>query len=93
MSEIKDVQQAILAASEFQFLNGKTIAYVRRMTDEELECFHYSGNPVIIFFTDNSYLMPLSDEEGNDVGAIEWVSSKDENKTLHRSPRYCRVKM
>jgi hypothetical protein len=51
-------------------LVGKTIKNVRYLTDEEMEEFMWYKRPVVIFFTDGSYMIPSADDEGNDGGAI-----------------------
>jgi len=52
------------------FLVGKTIQSVRYMNDEEMEDFMWYHKPVIIKFTDGSYIIPQKDDEGNDGGAL-----------------------
>lgn len=52
------------------FLVGKTIKSVRYMTDAEMEDFMWYRKPVIIDFTDGSWIIPQSDDEGNDGGAL-----------------------
>jgi len=51
-------------------LMGKTIAYVRYMTEKEKEDHGWYKSPLIIFFTDKSYIYSSSDDEGNDGGAM-----------------------
>ena len=62
-------------ALEFNFLIGKTIKYIRYMTSKESENFGYYKRPLIIYFDDNSILIPQSDDEGNDGGSM-WHSGK-----------------
>ena len=52
------------------FLVGKTIKSVRYMTDAEMEDFMWYRKPVIIDFTDGSWIIPQSDDEGNNGGAL-----------------------
>ena len=52
------------------FLVGKTIQSVRYMNDEEMNDFMWYHKPVIIKFTDGSYIIPQKDDEGNDGGAL-----------------------
>jgi hypothetical protein len=52
------------------FLVGKTIWSVRYMNDKEMEDFMWSKKPIIIEFTDGSYIIPQRDDEGNDGGAL-----------------------
>jgi hypothetical protein len=53
-----------------EFLVGKTIKSVRYMTDEEMEDFMWYSKPVIIDFTDGSWIIPQSDDEGNNGGSL-----------------------
>jgi hypothetical protein len=53
-----------------EFLVGKTIKSVRYMTDAEMEDFMWYKKPVIIDFTDGSYMIPQSDDEGNNGGSL-----------------------
>lgn len=52
------------------FLVGKTIDSVRYMNDKEMNDFMWYKKPVIIKFTDGSYIIPQRDDEGNDGGAL-----------------------
>ena len=58
------------------FLVGKTIENARYLSKEEMnECFgeeDYGGMkvPLVIEFTDGSWIFPMSDDEGNDGGSI-----------------------
>lgn len=54
------------------FLEGKTIKHVRYMTRSELvkvgsDWIHV---PLVIIFTDGSYIFPMRDDEGNDGGSL-----------------------
>ncbi len=61
------------------FLVGKTIKSVRYMNDKEMNNFMWSKKPVIITFTDGSYIIPQKDDEGNDGGALY---TSDDDTTL-----------
>jgi len=52
------------------FLIGKTIKSVRYMTDKEMNDFMWHKKPVVIDFTDGSWIIPQSDDEGNNGGAL-----------------------
>jgi hypothetical protein len=57
----------------FGDLVGKRVARVRRLTAKELEGLMWAGSgatPIVIEFTDNSYIIPMRDEEGNDSGGL-----------------------
>jgi hypothetical protein len=51
-------------------LIGKTVKSVRYMTDEEMEKFGWYSKPLVIQFTDGTYLYSSADDEGNDGGAL-----------------------
>lgn len=51
-------------------LKGKTIDRVRFLGDEDMEILDWSNRPVVITFTDGSFIIPQSDDEGNDGGSI-----------------------
>ena len=51
-------------------LVGKTIKEVRYMTDKEAEDFMWYKKPIVIVFTDGSYIIPQMDDEGNDGGSV-----------------------
>lgn len=57
-------------ALNFTFLTGKTIAIVRYMTEAECKKLMWDKRPLLIRFTDGSYIIPQSDDEGNDGGAM-----------------------
>ena len=57
-------------ANNFTFLTGKTIASVRYMTEQECKRLMWVSRPLLIRFTDGSYIIPQMDDEGNDGGAM-----------------------
>jgi|TARA_R100001460_G_scaffold82008_2_gene122966 hypothetical protein len=69
-----------------KFLVGKIIQNARYLSQEEMnECFgeeDYGGMkvPLVIEFTDGSWIFPMSDDEGNDGGAL--ATSSQEEPTL-----------
>ena len=64
---------------KFVNIEGKTIAAVRWMTEDELDMFGWGdqGDGVILFFNDGSWLVPSSDPEGNGPGFIETGGNDD----------------
>jgi hypothetical protein len=60
--------------NEYGMLVGKTIASVRLMTEaEEMTMAWPHGGwrvPVVFVFTDGSVMVPMSDDEGNEPGAL-----------------------
>ena len=65
-------------ALEFNFLIGKTIKYIRYMTNKETDNFGFYKRPLIIYFDDHSFLIPQSDDEGNDGGAMYYQNKQKE---------------
>ena len=65
------------------FLVGKTIKQARYLFKDEMDnCFGEdeegaSKVPLIIEFTDGSYIFPMSDDEGNDGGALGTSNEKE----------------
>ena len=56
-----------------KFLVGKTVKTARYLTKEELiDCFGDDTYkvPLVIEFTDGSWIFPMSDDEGNNGGAL-----------------------
>lgn len=51
-------------------LKGKTVKEVRYMTKAEAKESMWFSRPLIIWFTDGSYIIPMADDEGNDGGAM-----------------------
>jgi len=51
-------------------LVGKTIKNVRYMNNKELEQHYWYKRPLIIFFTDGTYMYSSADDEGNDGGSL-----------------------
>lgn len=59
-----------------KFLKGKTIKGVEYLTQKEADDSMWYSRPVVIVFTDGSYIIPMSDDEGNDGGSL-YTSDKD----------------
>lgn len=59
-----------------RFLKGKTIKEVKYLSKTEAENSMWYKRPVVIIFTDGSYIIPMADDEGNDGGAM-YTSDKD----------------
>lgn len=57
-------------ANNFMFLVAKKISSVRYMTQEEADAFMWDKRPLVIRFTDGSFLVPQMDDEGNNGGAM-----------------------
>lgn len=59
-------------------LSGKTIKEVRWFCEKETEYRMWHNRPIVIEFEDGSILVPFSDEEGNDGGAM-WYADDSNN--------------
>lgn len=82
MTDNKLIDQIIKDASKH--LIGKKIVDVRYITKEEMkESYWYSRCPVLIL-DDGTIILPLSDDEGNEGGVLEIISSKNANHLLPR---------
>tara|TARA_R110000744_G_scaffold114954_1_gene214983 strand:+ start:99 stop:377 length:279 start_codon:yes stop_codon:yes gene_type:complete len=68
--EEQDFLQIKWAAKARKLLVGRTITGVRYMSDEEVADCGFDSSGIVIIFDDGSYIFPMSDDEGNDAGAI-----------------------
>jgi hypothetical protein len=50
-------------------LIGKKVSAIRRLTNEEIENFGWYKNPLVIVLEDNTQIVLMADDEGNDGGA------------------------
>lgn len=58
---------------EYGWMVGKTIASIRPLTSSEIENMGwYEGSEIafVVMFTDGSWFVPMSDDEGNSSGAL-----------------------
>lgn len=60
-------------------LVGKSIKCIRYMNEKEMEMFGWYKRPVIILLNDGTFIIPQSDDEGNDGGAIALIKGKKFN--------------
>ena len=51
-------------------LVGKKVTGITYLTESQAEENLWYNRPVVIIFDDGSYIIPLSDDEGNNAGAI-----------------------
>jgi len=63
-----------------KLLRGKKIDSCRYMTREEADNFGWFSRPLIMAFTDASYIILQSDDEGNDGGAAIYEHTPSEDK-------------
>lgn len=61
-----------------KYLNGKTIKTITWLNDSNMEDLMWYNRPIVIHFTDGSFLIPQSDDEGNDGGALYY---QDQNQS------------
>ena len=59
-----------------KFLVGKTIKKIEYLTKKEGKEMGWNKLPLVIIFTDGSWIFPMRDDEGNDGGAL--ATSSDE---------------
>ena len=53
-----------------RILQGKTIAEIRYMNDDEKEMLGWNKKSIIIILDDGTAIYPSKDDEGNDAGAL-----------------------
>ena len=63
-------------------LCGKKIVAVRYMTPEEAESSYWNYQPILLILDDGTALCPMSDDEGNESGAIACMGEKVEVETI-----------
>ena len=68
-------------AQRFKNLIGKRIVGVRYLTKEETEANGWYSSPIVIALSDRSALIPQSDDEGNDGGAL-WIANSKGKEDL-----------
>ena len=72
-------------SNRFAFLYGKKIVGVRYLTQEETEASGWYSSPIIIELSDGSALIPQSDDEGNDGGAL-WIANSKQSSNSDLIP-------
>ena len=68
-------------ANRFDHLIGLKIVGVRYLTTEESEASGWYSSPIVIELSDGSALIPQSDDEGNDGGAL-WIANSKGKEDL-----------
>ncbi len=73
------------SAKMSKMLKGRKIDSCRYMTRQEADDMGWYKRPLIIFFTDGSYLMLQCDDEGNDGGAglFEYPSKQNKYEIIY----------
>lgn len=59
-----------------KYLKGKTIKEVTWLSEKDMETMMWYKRPVMIHFTDGSFVIPQSDDEGNDGGSMYYQDEK-----------------
>ena len=68
-------------AKQFNHLVGLRIMGVRYLTKEETDANYWYSSPIVIELSDGSALIPQSDDEGNDGGAL-WIANSKGKQDL-----------
>ena len=68
-------------AKQFNHLVGLKIVGVRYLTKEETDANYWYSSPIVIELSDGSALIPQSDDEGNDGGAL-WIANSKGKQDL-----------
>ena len=53
-----------------KIFKGKTVRKIEYLTDDEMNHMGWDSNAPVIVFTDGSWIIASSDDEGNDAGAL-----------------------
>jgi hypothetical protein len=61
-------------------LVGRRIVDAFYLTDDQAEAMGFSSRPCVLALDDGTVLMPQSDDEGNDGGALAIWTSSDKKK-------------
>lgn len=67
-----------------KYLKGKTIKNVSWLGDKDMKELMWYKRPVVIEFTDGSFLIPQSDDEGNDGGSM-YYGGKEGHEIIYVS--------
>ena len=62
-------------------LCGRTIVSVRYMTPQEAESSGWYYQPILLILDDGTAICPMSDDEGNDGGAL-WIANSKGQEDL-----------
>ena len=63
-------------------LCGRTIVSVRYMTPQEAKSSRWYYQPILLILDDGTALCPMSDDEGNEAGAIACSGDNVEVETI-----------
>lgn len=57
-----------------KILKGRTITDVFYMSQEEADELGWQGRGIVLVLDDGSQVIPQTDDEGNDAGALSWAN-------------------
>jgi hypothetical protein len=83
---MKKSRNSQLAKSSNKFnklLKGKKIKCARYLTRQEMIGFYWDRCPLAIFFEDGSFIIPQTDDEGNDGGAMYYGDNKKKDEIIY----------
>ena len=63
-------------------LCGRTIVAVRYMTPQEAESSYWCYQPILLILDDGTAICPMSDDEGNESGALSVFQGTSETKPV-----------
>ena len=72
-------------AKQFNHLVGLRIMGIRYLTKEETDASAWYSSPIVIELSDGSALIPQSDDEGNDGGAL-WIANSKQSSNSDLIP-------
>jgi hypothetical protein len=75
---MEDIMKDYMKQLKSQLLNRKIIA-IRYMTDVEMNQFGWFKKPLVIQLDDNTFIIPQSDDEGNNGGAMALINGQNFN--------------
>ena len=78
MSNVKDVPQSIKDA-----LLGKKIVAVQFLSKESCDAMYWDSAPMCIVLEDKTALVPMSDDEGNNGGAVTVFTPNGKDKVMY----------
>jgi hypothetical protein len=81
MSRLNEVRVSCINEAE-SVLKGKKIVKVDYMYDKDLEALGWYHKALVIFLDDGTLIFPTTDDEGNDAGAIHYITSDDKSGIL-----------
>jgi hypothetical protein len=88
MNEMLNEKNNIMEEKMNKLFVGKVVKSYKAMTKETAKIFGWKKRPYVIYFTDNSFLIPISDAEMNEGGSMEMKNIVDYSKTFFDSSEF-----